>query len=124
METAFNANHMAFLLQGALWTGVLSLIAFGGGGLCAFGVALARVSPHRAVRAAASLWVQLVQGSPLLVIMFLVYFGLPTLGLKVSALVAAGVSLTAFVSAYLGEIWRAAIQAVPRQHWKPPNASR
>jgi polar amino acid transport system permease protein len=118
MSTAFNANHLTFLMQGALWTVVLSLIAFIGGGLCAFGVALARVSPHRAVRTAAGLWVQLVQGSPLLVIMFLAYFGLPTLGFKISALTAAGVSLTIFVSAYLGEIWRAAIQAVPRQQWE------
>ncbi|MBT2302273.1 amino acid ABC transporter permease [Variovorax paradoxus] len=116
--TAFNANHLLFLLQGAGWTAILSLIAFVGGGLCAFIVALARVSPHRWVRAATGLWVQLVQGSPLLVIMFLAFFGLPTLGIKVSALAAAGVSLTIYVSAYLGEIWRGAIQAVPRAQWE------
>ena len=116
--TAFNANHLLFLLQGAGWTAILSLIAFVGGGLCAFIVALARVSPHRWVRTATGLWVQLVQGSPLLVIMFLAFFGLPTLGIKVSALAAAGVSLTIYVSAYLGEIWRGAIQAVPRAQWE------
>ena len=116
--TGFGASHFAFLLQGALWTLVLSLVAFAGGGLCAFAVALARVSPRRAVRLTAGLWVQLVQGSPLLVIMFLAYFGLPTLGVKVSALAAAGVSLTIYVSAYLGEIWHAAIQAVPRPQWE------
>jgi polar amino acid transport system permease protein len=115
---AFNANHIAFLMQGAMWTVVLSLIAFVGGGLAAFAVALARVSPRRAVRLATGVWVQLVQGSPLLVIMFLVYFGLPTLGVKVSALAAAGVSLMVYVSAYLGEIWRAAIEAVPRPQWE------
>ena len=116
--TAFNANHLGFLLQGAGWTVALSLIAFVGGGAAAFLVALARVSPHRAVRASAGAWVQLVQGSPLLVIMFLAYFGLPTLGIKVSALAAAGVSLTVYVSAYLGEIWRAAIESVPRAQWE------
>jgi len=118
MSTAFNANHFAFLMQGALWTLALSGIAFAGGGLAAFGVALARVSPSRAVRTVAGVWVQLVQGSPLLVIMFLAYFGLPTLGFKISALTAAGVSLTVYVSAYLGEIWRGAIQAVPRSQWE------
>lgn len=118
IETAFNANHLLFLLQGAMWTLVLSLIAFIGGGLAAFLVALARVSPSRTVRTATGLWVQLVQGSPLLVIMFLAYFGLPTLGIKVSALLAAGASLTVYVSAYLGEIWRSAIQAVPRPQWE------
>ena len=115
---AFNANHVVFLMQGAMWTVVLSLVAFVGGGLAAFAVALARVSPRRAVRVATGVWVQLVQGSPLLVIMFLVYFGLPTLGVKVSALAAAGVSLMVYVSAYLGEIWRAAIEAVPRPQWE------
>ncbi len=115
---AFNANHVAFLMQGAMWTVVLSLMAFVGGGLGAFVVALARVSPRRAVRVATGVWVQLVQGSPLLVIMFLVYFGLPTLGFKISALLAAGLSLMVYVSAYLGEIWRAAIEAVPRPQWE------
>ena len=51
--TAFNANHLLFLLQGAGWTAILSLIAFVGGGLCAFLVARARVSPHRWGRTAA-----------------------------------------------------------------------
>jgi polar amino acid transport system permease protein len=115
---SFNANHLGFLLQGAAWTAVLSLIAIVGGGLFAFVVALARVSPHRAVRLGSGAWVQLVQGSPLLVIMFLTYFGLPTLGFKVSALAAAGASLIVYVSAYLGEIWRSAIEAVPKPQWE------
>lgn len=118
IATAFNANHLWFLGQGALWTLALSLIAFIGGGAFAFLVALARVSPLRAVRVTAGLWVQLVQGSPLLVIMFVAYFGLPTIGIQVSALTAAGASVTVYVSAYLGEIWRSALQAVPRPQWE------
>ena len=63
-------------------------------------------------------YVQLIQGTPLLVIMFLTYFGLPALGLTVSPLMAAGASLTIYVSAYLGEIWRGCIESVPKPQWE------
>jgi polar amino acid transport system permease protein len=115
---AFNANHFVFLLQAAGWTLVLSLMAFVGGGLLGFVVALCRVSPLRWVRWLATGYVQLVQGTPLLILMFLAYFGLSIAGLTLPALVAAGLAMTIFVSAYIGEIWRGCIQAVPRTQWE------
>ena len=118
MNNAFNANHLMFLLQGAGWTLVLSLMAFVGGGLLGFIVALCRISPIRAVRWLSTGYVQLVQGTPLLILMFLSYFGLSIMGLSLPALVAAGISMTIYVSAYIGEIWRGCIQAVPRTQWE------
>lgn len=118
MSGSLNANHLLFLGQGALWTVGLSLIALIGGGALGFLVALCRISGARAVRLASGAYVQLVQGTPLLVIMFLTFFGLPPLGLSVSPLVAAGASLTIYVGAYLGEIWRGSIQSVPRPQWE------
>ncbi|PSC04166.1 amino acid ABC transporter permease [Alsobacter soli] len=118
MGGSLNANHLSFLAHGALWTVGLSLIALIGGGLAGFVVALARISPVRAVRILAAGYVQLVQGTPLLVIMFLTFFGLPPLGITVSPLAAASVSLTIYVAAYLGEIWRGCIESVPRQQWE------
>ncbi len=118
MNVTFNANHLVFLLQGAGWTLVLSLIAFVGGGLLGFLVALGRISPIRPLRWLATAYVQLVQGTPLLILMFLSYFGLSIAGLSLPALVAAGLSMTIFVSAYIGEIWRGCIQAVPRTQWE------
>jgi polar amino acid transport system permease protein len=115
---AFNANHFVFLLQAAGWTLVLSLMAFVGGGLVGFVVALCRVSPLRWVRWLATGYVQLVQGTPLLILMFLAYFGLSIAGLTLPALVAAGLAMTIFVSAYIGEIWRGCIQSVPRTQWE------
>lgn len=114
----FNATHLAFLLQGALWTVVLSLMAFVGGGIAAFLIALCRVSPVALVRVASGVVVQLIQGTPLLVILFLAYFGLPAIGFSVPPLLAAGVSLTIYVGAFLGEVWRGAILAVPRPQWE------
>jgi polar amino acid transport system permease protein len=113
-----NNNHLMFLGQGALWTVGLSVIALIGGGIVGFVIALARISPLKSVRIASGVYVQLVQGTPLLVILFLGYFGLAAIGLKVSSLTAAGASLTLYVAAYLGEIWRGCIQSVPKPQWE------
>lgn len=118
MGGQLNANHLAFLAQGLGWTAALSLIAFLGGGIAAFGVALCRVSGLAVVRVVSGALVQLVQGTPLLVILFLAFFGLPAIGLSVPPLLAAGVSLTIYVGAFLGEVWRGAILAVPRPQWE------
>jgi polar amino acid transport system permease protein len=118
VNIAFNANHLVFLLQAAGWTLVLSLMAFVGGGLLGFIVALSRISPLRSLRWLSTAYVQLVQGTPLLILMFLAYFGLSIAGLTLPALVAAGLAMTIFVSAYIGEIWRGCIQSVPRTQWE------
>ena len=113
-----NVNHLIFLGQGALWTIGLSLIALAGGGIVGFVIALARISPLRSIRLVSAAYVQLVQGTPLLVILFLGYFGLAAVGIRTSSLVAAGVSLTIYVAAYLGEIWRGSIESVPKPQWE------
>ena len=118
MNNEFNLHHLYFLAQGAGWTVMLSLMAFGGGGLVGFGVALARISRSRTLRWLALGYVQLVQGTPLLILMFLSYFGLSIMGLSLPAIVAAGLSMTIYVSAYIGEIWRGCIEAVPKTQWE------
>ena len=114
----FGFTHLQFLLQGALWTIALSACAFLGGALMGLLIALCRVSRFPAVRAVAWAYIQVVQGVPLLVIMFAGYFGLPALGIQVSPLMAATLSMTVWVGAYFGEFWRGAIQAVPRAQWE------
>lgn len=118
MNNEFNINHLQFLVQGAGWTVILSLMAFVGGGLVGFGVALARISRLRWLRWFSLGYVQLVQGTPLLILMFLAYFGLSIMGLSLPAIVAAGISMTIYVSAYIGEIWRGCIEAVPKTQWE------
>lgn len=114
----FGLMHLQFLLQGALWTIALSACAFTGGALMGLLIALCRVSPIAVVRGTASAYIQVVQGVPLLVLMFAGYFGLPALGVAVSPLMAATLSMTVWVGAYFGEFWRGAIQAVPRAQWE------
>lgn len=118
MNNAINATHLTFLLTGAFWTLVLSLMAFVGGGVVGLVIALGRTSPVRFLRILSGGHVQIVQGTPLLVILFVVYFGLPTVGYSLSPMLAAGLSLTIYVSAYLGEIWRGCLEAVPKAQWE------
>jgi polar amino acid transport system permease protein len=114
----FGLNHLQFLLVGALWTIGLTAIAFVGGGLVGFAVALARVSAFKPLRWLVAGYVMLVQGTPLLVLVFLMYFGVAMAGFEMNPLPAAGLALTIYVSAYIGEIWRGCIQSVPRTQWE------
>jgi polar amino acid transport system permease protein len=113
-----NATHLLYLIEAARWTVLLSLIAFVGGSIVGLPLAMMRVSNVKALRAVASGYIQLVQGTPLLIILFLSYFGLGILGYKLIPLIAAGISLTLYAAAFLGEIWRGCIQAVPRTQWE------
>ncbi len=118
MNAEFTTNHLVYLLHGAAWTLGLSATGFIGGSLLGFVIALGRIAPSRVLRGAVLVYVQLVQGTPLLILMFLAYFGLGIMGFNVPALVAAGLAMTVYASAYLGEIWRGALQSVPRTQWE------
>ena len=96
--------HLLFLLDGLLWTVGLSLLAFLGGGTLGFLVAIGCSYGPRWSRFLVSCYVKLIQGTPLLVLLPLAYFGLPTLGLDVPALAAAAIALSIYVSAYLGAV--------------------
>lgn len=115
---AFSLNQFIFLLEGTVWTIILSLIGFLGGGVIGIVIALMRVSQSRIVSGIAASYVRIVQGVPLPVLMFLSYFGLAVTGVDVPAIVAAGLSMTIFSAAFLGEIWRGSIQAVPKTQWE------
>jgi polar amino acid transport system permease protein len=112
--TGLTSEQLQFLLRGFGWTIVLSLLAFAGGGVLGFVLALVRVYAAAPLRTLAMLYIKLIQGTPLLILLFLTYFGLPALGLAVEPLVAAAIGLSTYVSAYLGEIWRGSLEAVPR----------
>lgn len=110
----FTVNELWLIASGLGATLALSAIAFLGGGLAGLGVALARTAPIRAVRVAAGVFIEFFQGTPMLLQLFLVFYGLPVLGFKVNVWLAAALGLTLHAGAYLGEIWRGGIQAVPR----------
>jgi polar amino acid transport system permease protein len=106
------------LLLAARWTVLLSLIAFVGGGMLGMGLLLARVARWPGAERGVSVFVQVFQGTPLLMQLFLAYFGLALIGLDVSAWVAAALALTLYSSAFLAEIWRGCVNAIPKGQWE------
>jgi polar amino acid transport system permease protein len=114
MIRQFGWNEFELLVFAARWTIVLAIIAFVGGGIGGLIVALLRTADSRVARVAMVLFIRVFQGTPLLMQLFLAYFGMAIFGFTVNPLIAAMVALTAHASAYLGEIWRGCIEAVPR----------
>jgi len=110
----FTVNDLWFIVSALQWTLALSVIAFVGGGVFGLLVALARTSDNRWLRVASNGYIQLFQGTPLLMQLFLVFFGANVLGFNINPWIAAAIGLTFNASAFLGEIWRGCIQAVPR----------
>lgn len=118
MFQTFNINHVGFLLQCASWTVVLSVIALIGGGLGGVVIALMRLSRFTWLRWIAQAYIYVVQGTPLLVILFIAYFGIANLGYDLPAIYAAGIGFALYGSAFLGDIWRGAIQSISRGQWE------
>jgi polar amino acid transport system permease protein len=73
-----------------------------------------RTSERAWLRRCAGFYIDFFQGTPLLMQLFLVFYGLPVLGYKVNPWVAVTIGFTLHASAFLGEVWRGSIQAVPR----------
>jgi polar amino acid transport system permease protein len=107
-------NELLFLLQGLKWTIILSVVAFVGGIVSGLLVALARTAESQLLRRVTAGYIALFQGTPLLMQLFVVYYALALAGLNLEAWQAVAIGFTLHASAFLGEIWRGAIEAVPR----------
>lgn len=118
----FGLSEFLFIVQAAQWTLALSAIAFVGGALLGLVVALSRTSENAVARNAARVFIQVFQGTPLLMQLFLIFFGAPVLGFDINPWVAAGVALVLNSAAFLAEIWRGCIEAVPRGQWEAAQA--
>jgi polar amino acid transport system permease protein len=106
------------LLLSARWTIALSLVAFIGGGVVGLLVLLLRTGRGNTLPAAARTYIELFQGTPLLMQLFIAFFGLSLLGVDTTPWSAASLALTLWASAFLAEIWRGCVDAVPRGQWE------
>lgn len=106
------------LLLAARWTLVLSLIAFIGGGLIGLLLLVLRTTPYKIIQRIIEGYVQLFQGTPLLMQLFLAYFGLALFGIQTSAWTAAAGALTLYSSAFLVEIWHGCVRSVSKGQWE------
>ncbi|MGJ7507528.1 amino acid ABC transporter permease [Variovorax sp. GT1P44] len=118
----FGFPEFLFILEAARWTLALSLIAFVGGAVLGLIVALARTSESKTARVLSTGFIQIFQGTPLLLQLFLIFFGAPVFGLDINPWIAAGAALVLNSAAFLGEIWRGCIEAIPRGQWEAAQA--
>ncbi|AME25469.1 MAG: amino acid ABC transporter permease [Pseudomonadota bacterium] len=118
MSGGFTSAHLFYLVHSIWWTLALSALAFVLGSIGGFGVMLARISKRRWLSRPAMVYIEAIQGIPLLILLFIVYFGFSVYGFEVPALVAAGFALMVYTSAYLGDIWRGCIDAMPKPQWE------
>jgi polar amino acid transport system permease protein len=102
----------------ARWTIALSLVAFVGGGFVGMLLLVLRLTRAPLIERLVAGYVQLFQGTPLLMQLFLAYFGLALFGVNTTAWVAASCALTLYTSAFLTEIWRGCVAAVPKGQWE------
>ena len=106
------------LLLATRWTVALSIVAFIGGGVVGLLLLYARLSGGKFANKLVGGYVQIFQGTPLLIQLFLTFFGIAALGVSVSPWIAASVCLTLYASAYLAEIWRGCVDSVPKGQWE------
>ena len=118
MIREFGTGDIFYLLFAARWTLALTVLAFTGGSLVGLVLAVLRISRFMPLRFIASAYIQIVQGTPLLVWLFLFYFGLSIAGLPVNAWTAAAFAYSIYGGAFLGEIWRGALNAVAPTQWE------
>jgi len=119
MIREFSLVDVYYLVLAARWTAALTGLAFIGGAIVGLVVALLRLSRVPHLRLFGIGYVYLVQGIPLLAWLFVFFFGIPILtGVGVSPWIAAMAALSIYAGAFLGEIWRGCLEAVPRQQWE------
>jgi len=105
------------MLRGAGTTLMLALAAMLGGLLLGFPAAIMRIVPWRMLRWPATLYVSLMRGTPLLVQMFVIYYGLPSVGIEFTPVTAGILALSLNAGAYLSESLRGAIGSVSKGQW-------
>jgi len=111
---SLNAGDLLFILAAVRWTVLLSVLAFAGGAVVGLTVALMRTSDSRAARWAAIVYIRIFQGTPLLLQLFLVFFGADMVGLSLGPWLSAVLGFSLNAGAFLGEIWRGSIQSIAR----------
>lgn len=118
MEILEILRHAApTLFKGLGYTLLFALASMLGGVLIGLPLAVLRITPLRCLRWPADVYVSLMRGTPLLVQIFIIYYGLPSIGISFSPLTAGVLALSLNASAFLSESVRGAILGVPRGQW-------
>ncbi|MDJ0314486.1 amino acid ABC transporter permease [Arthrobacter sp. H35-D1] len=107
------------LLLGAVQGTIpLTLASFALGLVIALVIAIMRISPNKLANAVGRVYISLIRGTPLLVQLFVIFYGLPAVGVKIDPWPSAIIAFSLNVGGYAAEIIRAAILSVPRGQWE------
>lgn len=115
-------DSLGFVLSGLPYTLGISLVSFICGLLASIFLALMRLSPKKFLSVPARVFISLMRGVPMIVVLFVLYFGLPYYGIQLSALLCALIGFSLVSSAYMAEIFRSAISAVDKGQWEAATA--
>ena len=118
----FGPNELMFLLLATRWTILLALITFVGGGVLGLAVAAIRVAPAKPLRWLAIGYIQFFMGTPILIQLFMIYYGSSFLGYRPDVWVAAALTFCLNAGAFFGEIFRGSIEAIPKGQWEASTA--
>jgi polar amino acid transport system permease protein len=126
IDTFFNApifwRALPLLLEGLWVTIVLGAVSILAGLVTGLVMALARLYGAAPIRAVARIYIDVFRSIPLLVLLVLVYYALPFVGIRFTSFTAAATALTLVSCAYTAEIFRAGIEAIPKGQFEAANA--
>lgn len=106
------------LLHGALLTITVSLVAFALAIVCGLLMGIARISRIWPLRAVSAVYIQFIRGTPLLLQLFFIYYVLPYGGIVLSPFISGVIGLAMNYTAYMAEVFRSGIQAIPKGQWE------
>lgn len=121
MERTINivTSSLLPMIEGALYYTIpLTIISFSFGIVIAVFTALARISKSKILSSIARSYVSIIRGTPLLVQLFIIFYGLPTIGLVIDPFPSAVIGFSLNVGAYASEVIRAAILSTPKGQWE------
>jgi cystine transport system permease protein len=111
-------SFLPLLTAGIKYTIPLAVVSFILGSIVAMATALSRISKYKLLVLISSFYVWIIRGTPLLVQLFIVFYGLPMVGITIGPLTAAIIAFTLNVGAYNSEVIRAAILSIPKGQWE------
>jgi len=115
-------SFFPLLKAGLIFTVPLTILSFTLGLILAFLTALARISNFKLLTVVAKVYVWIIRGTPLLVQLFIIFYGLPSIGITLNAFISAVIGFTLSVGAYNSEIIRAAIGSISKGQWEASQA--
>lgn len=121
-DPALAIESLPYVLEGIWYTLLISLVSMGLGLIIGFFLALARTSKLKLLQWPARLYISFMRGVPILVILFLLYFALPVIGIEFSAVQAALIGFTINCAAYIAEVFRSSLASVDKGQWESSTA--